>query len=147
MNQVYKIMLKQGWWGDQTRMMQRIINLLEGREFSCKVEEIMWQQDKIISTRSIQEVLGQYHFSGISEIAVHLCVLVVPSANGERVYKAHTVIHIKAQNRLKVRSVNILLFHYVNLQLLNKDNTKVGIFLEDIILNEEIKEVMAEKMT
>ena len=57
---------------------------------------------------------------------------------------AHTLIHTNTRNRLKVRPVNILLFCYVNLWLLNKDNTKIGKFLGEVILNEEIETMMAE---
>ena len=33
----------------------------------------------------------------------------------------------------------------MNLQLLNKDNTKIGEFLRDVMLNEEMEELMAEE--
>ena len=87
----------------------------DDKEFECKVEEITWQQDKMISTRSIWEVVEDYQFSDTSVIVIHLCVLAVQCFNFESVCKTQTVIHTQAQNRLKERSVNMLLFCYVNL--------------------------------
>ena len=97
----------------------------------------------MISIRSTWEVLGQYQFYKIFEISVRLYALAVQSATVEHVHIAHIVIYIKLQNRLKVRYVNMLLFWCINLRLLNKDNAKIGDFLEEVILDGMIEEMMA----
>ena len=38
----------------------------------------------------------------------------------------------------------MLLFCYVNLRLLNEDNTKIGEFLENVILTEELEDITNE---
>ena len=51
-------------------------------------------------------------------------------------------IHTKTQNRPKVRLVKMLLFCYVNLRFLDKDNTQIGYFLEDIIFTKGMERMM-----
>ena len=72
-----------------------------------------------------------------SVIAIRLSALAAQSANVERVCKAHGVVHSKVRNRLKHESVLMLLFCYVNLRLLRKDNTKIAEFLESAIVGKE----------
>ena len=125
--------------GDQTKVFQKSIEIPQDKSFKTAVEEVIFKQQNMIPTRNAWEVLGQSQHKRLSEVAIRLSVLAVQSANVERVCKARSVIHTKARNRLKIKSVNMLLFCYVNLRLLKKDNTSVGEFLEDAILEEEIE--------
>ena len=73
-------------------------------------------------------------------VVIHLSVLNVQSANVERVCKAHGVIHTKPRNRLVNKSVQRLLFFYVNLCLLWKETSIVAKFLLSAI-HDELDEV------
>ena len=75
-----------------------------------------------------------------AKLALHLSVLTVQSANVERVCKAHGVIHTKTRNRLVNKSVQRLLFCYVNLRLLRKETSPVAQFLLSAI-DDELDEV------
>ena len=57
------------------------------------------------------------------------------SATVERVCKAHSVIHTKARNRLHLKTVQMLLYCYVNLRLINKCTAELGNFLTSCLEN------------
>ena len=92
----------------------------------------------MISVLSVWQVIGVKQFTLCANVAIHLCVLAVQSANVERVCKAHGVIHTKTRNRLVNKSVQMLLFCYVNLCLLRKENSIVGKFLLSAIHPDEL---------
>jgi hypothetical protein len=56
----------------------------------------------------------------LAPVAARLALVAVQSADVERVCKAHKIIHTKARNKLYTTTVQLLLFTYVNLRLLNK---------------------------
>jgi hypothetical protein len=76
-------------------------------EFSSHTDKAIWQQNQMIYVLSVWQVLGANQFTLCANLAIHLSVLAVQSANVERVCKAHAVIHTKARNRL----VNKLVQH------------------------------------
>ena len=61
-----------------------------------------------------------------AEIKLHF---VLQSADVERSCKAHKIIHTKARNRLYTKTVQLLLFSYINLRLMNKCTAEMGDFL------------------
>jgi hypothetical protein len=105
-------------------------------EFSSHIEKVIWQQNRMISVLSAWQVIGANQFILCSDLAIRLSVLAVQSANVERVCKAHGVIHTKARNRLVNKSVQRLLFCYVNLRLLGKETSTVAKFLHSAIDDE-----------
>ena len=70
-----------------------------------------------------------YHYPKLYPIALRLSVLSIQSADVERVCKAHKVIHSKVRNRLITKTVQMLLFTYVNLRLLHKCSEPIVEFL------------------
>jgi hypothetical protein len=54
------------------------------------------------------------------QVAHRLLVMSTQSADVERVYKAHKVVHTKVRNRIKNKNVHQLLYCYVNLRLLKR---------------------------
>lgn len=65
----------------------------------------------------------------LAPVAVRLSFVVVKSADVERSCKAHKIIHIKARNRLFTKTVQLLLFVYMNMRLLYECTVEMGDFL------------------
>ena len=65
--------------------------------------------------------------ASVAEVAVRLFVLAIQSADVERVCKAHKVIHTKVRNRHRSKLVHTYLFTYVNLRLIRKIKTELGV--------------------
>jgi hypothetical protein len=60
-----------------------------------------------------------------ANLEIHLSILAVQSPNVEIVCNAHSVIYTKTRNMLVNKLVQMLLFCYVNLCLLSKENSIV----------------------
>ena len=65
----------------------------------------------------------------LAPVAVRLAVVAIQSADVERSCKAHKIIHTKARSRLYTKTVQQLLFAYINLRLLSKCTAEMGDFL------------------
>jgi hypothetical protein len=104
-----------------------------------RVEKTIAVQKKMTDTIREWQVTGRQQFPKLAQVAERLAVVSVQSADVERVCKAHKVIHTKARNRLHTRTVQMLLFTYVNLRLLNKCTEELGDFITDAleVLGEE----------
>jgi hypothetical protein len=140
MQEVYELVLLKGHWGDEIKMRRETIKPPEDMEFSSHIDKVIWQQNQMISVLSVWELFGANQFTLCANLAIRLSVLAVQSANVERVCKAHGVIHTKTRNRLVNKSVQRLLFCYVNLRLLRKETSPVAQFLLSAI-DDELDEV------
>jgi ribosomal protein S26 len=90
-------------------------------EFSSQIDKVIWQQNQMISVLSAWQVVGMKQLPLCANLAIHLSVLTVQSANVERVCKAHAgVLHTKTRNRLVNKLLHMLLVCSVNLCLLRK---------------------------
>merc|ERR1719263_2630979 len=76
------------------------------------------------------ELTGRGMYPKLFPIAIRLLNLAVQSADVERVCKAHKIIHTKARNRLLTKTVQMLLYTYCNLRLLDA-SPELGDFLVD----------------
>ena len=100
----------------------------ENMVFANKVERVIWQQKKMGQAVNDWQLTGGSQFSLLAPVAVRLAVVAIQSADVERSCKAHKIIHTKARSRLYTKTVQQLLFAYINLRLLNKC-TEMGDFL------------------
>ena len=77
----------------------------------------------------------------IKKVGMQLPASQQQSANVERVCKANQLIHTKARNRLHLPVIQMLLYVYVNLRLMNKISAEMGDemggFLVDTLSNFE----------
>jgi len=67
----------------------------------------------------------------LQKVAIRLFEVCPQSASVERVCKAEGVIHTEMCSRLSNVTVEMLLYLYVNLRLLNKLTSKLGDFFTD----------------
>jgi hypothetical protein len=85
----------------------------------------------------------------IKSVGMRLPASQQQSANVERVCKAHKLIHTKARNRLHLPVVQMLLYVYVNLRLMNKISAEMGDgmggFLVDTLSNFDEEDVVREE--
>ena len=58
-------------------------------------------------------------FPNMTEVAVRLLSMATQSADVERCCKVHKIVHTKTRNRLKNKTVQMLVYCYVNLRLMN----------------------------
>jgi len=115
--------------GDEVLRRHAYIVPPESMYFDLEVDKVIWQQDRMLPVQESWEVMGPLACPLVWKVAVRLAVLAVQSADVERVCKAHGVIHTKSRNRLTNKSVQMLLFCYMNLRLLKKESTAVCKFL------------------
>ena len=101
----------------------------EDMVFANKVERVIWQQKKMGQTANDWQLTGGTQFPFLAPVAVRLAVVAIQSADVERSCKAHKIIHTKARNKLYTKTVQLLLFTYINLRLLNKCTAEMGDFL------------------
>jgi hypothetical protein len=142
--EIYDLVLHKGRWGDEIESRKLTIKPPDDMTYSSEIAKVMWQQDQMIPVLSVWEVIGSKQFNLCADLAIRLSVLAVQSANVERVCKAHGVIHTKTRNRLVNKSVQMLLFCYVNLRLLRKETSMVAKFLLSAIHDELDEEVLDE---
>jgi hypothetical protein len=123
--------LRHGAWGDLIKLRKQELELSDDElsKFENPVERVIWQQKKMRSTVSNWQLTGASQFPFLAPIAVRLALVAIQSADVERSCKAHKVIHTKARNRLYTKTVQMLLYTYINLRLLNKCTTEIGDFL------------------
>ena len=106
MLEVYDLVLLKGQWGDEIKRRQATIIPPENMELSSQIDKVLiWQQNQMISVLSAWQVVGMKQLSLSANLALHLSVLTVQSANVERVCKAHGVLHTKTRNWLVNKSV------------------------------------------
>ena len=135
MNELKSLLMRRGSWGDVIRRKQKLIEPPADMEFDSKVERIIWQQKNMKQTVDDCQLPGLRQFPKLAPIAVKLAVVAVQSADVERVCKAHKVIHTTARNRLYTKTVQLLLYTYINLRLLNKYTAEMGDFLAESLSN------------
>jgi hypothetical protein len=112
--------LRKGAWGAIIKKCQERIEPPSDVSFASNVERKIWQLKKATSPPIADwQISGVKQYSLLAPIAVRVCVLAVQSADVERVCKAHKVIHTKSRNLLLAKTVQMLLFTYCNLRLLN----------------------------
>ena len=113
----------QGRWAERAvkNRQEEIATLLKEskREFKYEVEKTIFCQQNMTETRSSWILFGD-KFPVLQPLAKRLALVSVNSANVERVCKSHGIVHTKVRNRLKHTMVQMLLFCYVNLRLLNQ---------------------------
>jgi hypothetical protein len=126
-----QLMQRIGNWGDIINHKQSLLNILEDElaNFNNDVQKVIYKQKNMTSTVSFWQTTGFQQYPLLAPIATRLAVVAIQSADVERVCKAHKVIHTRARNSLKNKTVNMLLFTYVNLRLLNKCTEEMGDFL------------------
>jgi len=121
--------LRRGSWGEVIEHKQMLIRPPENMVFANKVERVIWQQKKMGQTVNDWQLTGGSQFSLLAPVAVRLAVVAIQFADVERSCKAHKIIHTKARSRLYTKTVQQLLFAYINLRLLNKCTAEMGDFL------------------
>ena len=94
----------------------------EDAEFYADLVEKELEEGASAAGKSVEET-----YAGVRMIVLSLAV---QSADVERVCKAHKVIHTKARNRLLTKTVQMLLYTYCNLRLLDA-SPELGDFLVD----------------
>ena len=80
-------------------------------------------------TRSFWETTGKAALPLCSDLALRLSVVVVQSADVERMCKSHSIIHKKSHNRLQHDRVKKLLYCYINLRITSKERSEPTDFL------------------
>ena len=83
MNELYVMILKEGKWGDQINRLQNSVSISTEDNLKTNVERVILQQDKMIPTRNMWEVLGKSQFKRVWNIALRLYLLAVQSVNIE----------------------------------------------------------------
>ena len=128
------LLLRHGQWGTIIASKQALLQIPEEQlDGMSNLERIIYQQKRMTCTLSFWQTTGKSQFPLLAPIAQKLAVVAIQSADVERVCKAHKVIHTKARNSLKNKTVNMLLFTYVNLRLLNQCTAELGDFLTQAI--------------
>jgi len=81
------------------------------------------------------DILGKsvYNNDAFHDLGRRCLYIAVQSADVERSCKAHGLIHTQVRNRLKNKTVQKLLYLYVNLRLLKKMEAPPDIFLSEIL--------------
>ena len=128
-DELKELVLRRGSWGEVIEHKQMLIRPPENMVFANKVERVIWQQKKMGQTANDWQLTGGTQFPFLAPVAVRLAVVAIQSADVERSCKAHKIIHTKARNRLYTKTVQLLLFAYINLRLLNKCTAEMGDFL------------------
>ena len=128
-DELKELVLRRGSWGKVIEHKQMLIRPPEDMVFANKVERVIWQQKKMGQTANDWQLTGGTQFPFLAPVAVRLAVVAIQSADVERSCKAHKIIHTKARNKLYTKTVQLLLFTYINLRLLNKCTAEMGDFL------------------
>ena len=133
MNELKQILLRRGAWGDHINSCQDRIQPPANMSFESNAAKTVWTYKKAMTmTHPVDdwELTGRGMYPKLFPIAVRLLSLAVQSADVERVCKAHKIIHTKARNRLLTKTVQMLLYTYCNLRLLDA-SPELGDFLVD----------------
>ena len=133
MDELKQILLRRGAWGDHINSCQDRIQPPATMSFESNAAKTVWMYKKAMTmTHPVDdwELTGRGMYPKLFPIAVRLLSLAVQSADVERVCKAHKVIHTKARNRLLTKTVQMLLYTYCNLRLLDA-SPELGDFLVD----------------
>ena len=133
MDELKILLLCNGYWGEHVDECQK--NPSSCRNIICKQRVKSYLYAK--KTANDWKLQGVTQYLLLTNCAVRVSRYVNQSANLERVFKAHKVVHLVTCNRLKNKSVHTLLYLYVNLRMLKKCEKELSNFLEDA-LNEEI---------
>lgn len=95
---------------------------LDSKDFISCVENVIMQQKKMDYFLDDWKISGRRQFPLLSQKAEKLLILRFQSANVERAYKYHKLIHSKVRNSIQVKTVHMLLFCYMNLRQRKKKN-------------------------
>lgn len=87
------------------------------------------------------DIIGKKQFPLLAPIAIRLSGIAIQSANVERVCKSHNLIHTPIRNRLINKTVQMLLFCYINIRLLNRVNGDMGGFIEQFDNEDQVTEI------
>ena len=82
--------------------------------------------------RSFWETTGKVEFPLCADLALRLSIVSVQSADVERMYKAHNIIHTKSRNMLQHERVKKLLYCYINLRIAKDERSEADDFLLSI---------------
>lgn len=129
MIEVKQLLLGYGGWGDVIRRKQESIKTIDSQAFDSCVDQSMRQQEKMGSSVEDWQITGVGQFPKLAPVAVRLCLLSVQSANIARCCNAPNILDAKARHLLHAETVNMLLYTYVNLRLMNKCTEEMGTFL------------------
>jgi hypothetical protein len=131
-----QIVNREGGWGEDVARIQKAIEppLMAGRS---KVQHVVARQMNSLVFDPHAAWCAKYsnQFPKFHEPQRRLNVMSTQSADVERVCKVHKIIHTKSRNRLKNKTLSMLIFCYVNLRLIKKikDDLDTEDDLEDLL--------------
>ena len=135
-----KLIARQGMWAQEIKRRQNSVRLSENELSSCtyNIEKEILKQNKMQldgSTELGWDILGKsvYNNDAFHDLGRRCLYIAVQSADVERSCKAHGLIHTQVRNRLKNKTVQKLLYLYVNLRLLKKMEAPPDNFLSEIL--------------
>ena len=122
-----KLIARQGMLGQEIERRQNSVRLSENELSSCtyNIEKEILKQNKMQLDGSAElgwDILGKsvYNNDAFHDLGRRCLYIAVQSADVEQSCKAHGLIHTQVRNRLKNKTVQKLLYLYVNLRLLKK---------------------------
>ena len=135
-----KLIARQGMWGQEIERRQNSVRLSENELSSCtyNIEKEILKQNKMQLDGSAElgwDILGKsvYNNDAFHDLGRRCLYIAVQSADVEQSCKAHGLIHTQVRNRLKNKTVQKLLYLYVNLRLLKKMEAPPDNFLSEIL--------------
>jgi hypothetical protein len=138
-NELLRLVAQHGVWGDHVKVQQAQILTRTPQSLTSLAHKIVKIQQLIAAERPhlFWETMFYKQFPLLQPIASRLLVMSTQSADVERVCKANKVIYTKARKCLKNKTVQMLLYCYTNLRLINKTskNNASKTFLEQAVLD------------